>query len=335
MFLSIIVPVFNTEAYLPACLHSLLRQDISPEDYEILCVNDGSTDGSAAVIAACAAEHPNVRLLEQPNSGVAAARNRGLGAARGDYVWFVDSDDLIQENVLSRLRRAVTDRNCDLLYIGAYQFHGTLTGEEVSRARSGALPDNGPGAGSVVWRSLIRLQFLRAQDMTFRHPELTHGEDGQFMYELALLSPRTADFAEPVYFYRLRSGSAETSASPENRRRKLRSHIAVAKIMGECFASRPTHTATADRMMAVLWCALYDAAGFPAKEARQVLSELRSSGLFPFRRPAACSLRRSYMTSRTDWAGRAFDWLYMHQHTRWGFALMWSLRQAMTLVRRR
>ena len=76
MFLSFIVPVFNTEAYLSQCLDSLLAQ--APVDYEIICVNDGSTDGSADILASYARSHPNLVVIHQPNSGVAAARIQTL-----------------------------------------------------------------------------------------------------------------------------------------------------------------------------------------------------------------------------------------------------------------
>lgn len=323
MLFSFIVPVFNTEPYLPLCLDSLLAQDM--DDYEIICVNDGSTDGSAEILASYARNHANLLVLHQPNSGVAAARNTGLAAARGRYIWFVDSDDLIRGNVLSLLARTLAETDCDLLEIGGYQFVDTLSEEEM--APGAVLPDNVPGPGSVVWRSLIRREFLLSHNLNFRHPELTHGEDGQFMYELSTQKPTVAALDEPLYFYRLRSDSAETAASFPSRLRRLRSHVAVARIMGRVYAGGQTDADTADRLMSTLWCALYDAAGFPGKQARQVLAELRREGLFPMRNPPKTRHSRSYMTDREDLVGRAFDWLYMRLHTRWGFAAMHLLRR--------
>lgn len=323
MFLSIIVPVFNTESYLPQCLDSLLAQDMC--DYEIICVNDGSTDGSAEILASYARNHANLLVLHQPNSGVAAARNTGLAAAQGRYIWFVDSDDLIRENVLSLLARTLEETDCDQLEIGGYQFQDTLSEEE--KALGGALPDNVPGPGSVVWRSLIRREFLLSHDLNFRHPELTHGEDGQFMYELSTQKPKVAALDEPLYFYRLRSDSAETAASFPSRLRRLRSHVAVARIMGRLYAGGQTDADAADRLMSTLWYALYDAAGFPGKQARPALAELHRDGLFPMRNPPKTRHSRSYMTDREDLVGRIFDWLYMHLYTRWGFAAMYLLRR--------
>ena len=322
MFLSFIVPVFNTEAYLSQCLDSLLAQ--APGDYEIICVNDGSTDGSADILASYARSHPNLVVIHQPNSGVAAARNTGLAAARGRYIWFVDSDDLIRENALSMLARALNEKDCDLLEIGGYQFRDALSEEE--KAMGAELPDNVPGPGSVVWRSLIRREFLLSRGLSFRHPELTHGEDGQFMFELSMEKPKVAALDEPLYFYRLRSDSAETAAGFHSRLRRLHSHVAVARIMGQLYAGGQTDADTADRLMATLWCALYDAAGFPAKQARQVLRALGEQGLFPMKNPPKTRMSRSYMTDREDWIGRAFENHYMHLHTPPCFAAMWLLR---------
>lgn len=94
--LSIIVPVYNTRQFLPRCLESLLRQGLQEGEYEVICVDDGSTDGSAEVLATYAREYPEVfRVLTQENRGAAMARNAGMDVARGEYLVFLDSDDFI------------------------------------------------------------------------------------------------------------------------------------------------------------------------------------------------------------------------------------------------
>ncbi len=91
MFLSVIVPVYKTENYLPCCIESILSQSCS--DLELILVDDGSPDGCPAICDSFAEKDPRVRVIHQDNSGVVRARNRGLDAASGDYVCFVDSDD--------------------------------------------------------------------------------------------------------------------------------------------------------------------------------------------------------------------------------------------------
>ena len=93
MKFSIIVPVYNVAPYLRECLDSLMAQTFA--DWEAICVDDGSTDGSAAILDDYATRDSRIMVLRQENSGVSAARNRGLEMARGDYLWFVDGDDVI------------------------------------------------------------------------------------------------------------------------------------------------------------------------------------------------------------------------------------------------
>lgn len=325
MLISFIVPVYNAAPYLEECLHSLLEQDIPASEYEIICVNDGSTDGSDAILRSFAAAHPNLIPIHQKNSGVATARNVGLAAAKGAYIWFVDADDFIRPNVLAQLHAVLSETGCDQLVVGGYQFDQDATENPWGLLLEENLPDNVPGPGAVVWRSLIRREFLMAHSVAFRHPELTHGEDGQFMFELSLENPACTEIPDTVYFYRIRSGSAETSADVESLRKKLRSHIAVSEIMLGYYQSASTDSGTSNRLMSVLWSCLYGAARLPLGETREILGTLHASGLFPFPRPKSCTLGCSYMADTHSFVGKLFDWTYMHLHTRWGFVLMWLL----------
>ena len=105
--ISIIVPVYNTEAYLPACVESLLAQ--THRDLELIFVDDGSTDGSAAILDAYAARDGRVRVIRKENGGVSSARNAGIAAATGDYIGFVDSDDKVEPTYCETLLRAFKD----------------------------------------------------------------------------------------------------------------------------------------------------------------------------------------------------------------------------------
>ena len=93
--LSIIIPVYNTEEYLPRCLNSCLEQDLLANEYEIIAINDGSSDNSLQILNAYALKYPNIRVINQENRGLGATRNRGLNLAIGEYIWFVDSDDWV------------------------------------------------------------------------------------------------------------------------------------------------------------------------------------------------------------------------------------------------
>ena len=103
MILSIIVPVYNVEKYLERCIESLIHQDIEPSDYEIIMVNDGSTDHSGIIAEQLTSKYENIILFNQRNQGLSGARNSGLKLCRGKYVMFVDSDDFLEKNSLMYL----------------------------------------------------------------------------------------------------------------------------------------------------------------------------------------------------------------------------------------
>ena len=98
MLFSIIIPVFNVEKYVQTCLDSVLAQTFP--DWEAICVNDGSTDGSAGDLADNAAKDDRIKVISQSNAGTATARNTGLRAAQGDYIFFLDSDDWLEQDSL-------------------------------------------------------------------------------------------------------------------------------------------------------------------------------------------------------------------------------------------
>lgn len=101
--LSIIIPVYNTEKYVEQCLKSCLLQDLPFRNYEIVVVNDGTKDLSMNIVNQIAAEYSNVVVLNQENKGLSAARNTGLSYAQGKYIWFIDSDDWIENNCLREI----------------------------------------------------------------------------------------------------------------------------------------------------------------------------------------------------------------------------------------
>lgn len=115
--LSIIIPVYNVEQYLEKCLRSCLSQDIPYNEYEIIVVNDGSPDSSLAIAERIAESATNITIISQENGGLSAARNTGLKVAKGEYVWFVDSDDWIETNCLKQLTDTLYNDNLEALVI--------------------------------------------------------------------------------------------------------------------------------------------------------------------------------------------------------------------------
>ena len=113
-FLSIVIPIYNAESYLPCCLDSILAQHFT--DYEVILVDDGSTDRSPAICDAYAAGHSQIRCLHQANSGHTAARQKGVRASLGTYIAFVDSDDWVAPEMYDRMCTAARDTGADIVH---------------------------------------------------------------------------------------------------------------------------------------------------------------------------------------------------------------------------
>ncbi len=113
-FISIIVPVYNTEEYLECCLDSILSQDFT--DYELILVDDGSTDGSGAICDRYAKSHAQIRCIHQPNGGHTCARQNGFLASHGDYITFVDSDDWLAPGMYSHMCQIAMETHADIVH---------------------------------------------------------------------------------------------------------------------------------------------------------------------------------------------------------------------------
>lgn len=113
IILSIIVPIYKVERYLKKCVDSLLNQDI--DNYEIILVDDGSTDSCPQICEEYAAQYSHIRVVHRENGGLSAARNSGIEVAKGAYLMFVDSDDFIEPNVLSMLVEQIERDHLDVL----------------------------------------------------------------------------------------------------------------------------------------------------------------------------------------------------------------------------
>lgn len=117
MKLSIILPIYNTEDYLIRCLDSVFNQDLSDNEYELIAINDGSTDNCLSILKEYKNQHKNLVLIDQNNAGDSEARNRGLEIARGTYLTFLDSDDAIEYFTLGTIIAKAEKENLDILYL--------------------------------------------------------------------------------------------------------------------------------------------------------------------------------------------------------------------------
>ena len=331
MLLSFVVPVYNVEDYLRECLDSLLDQDLSPEDYEILCIDDGSTDSGPQILAEMEANHGNLRVLRQTNSGVSAARNRGIEEARGDYLWFVDSDDLIARNILGKLKQIVSGKDYDRVAFNYYSFRGSLRDEEREAYLQGILRGPHTYQDANIWTSIMKRSVL--VDHQLRFSKSSHGEDSLFMFEFSLHGKNQLSLEETVYYYRLRGMSAMTTNTPEAHRKRYISHRNNALVMKAYYEGKKGEIQDRERcanlFVSFLDYALWEVTLLPLPQAREKRKELHAYGLYPYRKPRECTLKSSYQNSGKGLKGKLFDYLYLHQSSRLGFALLWLYQHTM------
>lgn len=130
MKLSIVIPLYNKEEYIDRCVKSLLNQDLTANEYEIIIIDDGSTDSSYSIAQNYADKHVNINLFRQKNGGAGAARNKGLEVAKGNYIYFLDADDYIATNVLKCLLELAELNKLEIL------------GFNTKYVKDGSLPDS-------------------------------------------------------------------------------------------------------------------------------------------------------------------------------------------------
>lgn len=217
MKLSFIVPVYNVEDYLNDCLQSLYNQSLSISDFEIVIINDGSTDGSVEIIQQYVERYDNIRFFDQPNQGLSATRNRGMQYAVGEYLLFIDSDDFLLPNTVSILLSKAIENELDILR-GEYQ-HCTERGQMLPKGKGSnkkSLFADKIVDGNVLYQSifceefyspllLMKRRFLIENTLFF--VQGMYFEDIDFALRISLIAKRVMYFPLTFYVYRIRQNS--------------------------------------------------------------------------------------------------------------------------------
>lgn len=220
MKISVIVPIYNVENYLEECLDSLLDQNLSETEYEIICVDDGSTDRSGEIAEEYGKKYGQIKVIRQENGGVSRARNQGLKIARGEYICFVDSDDYLSLKVLGRLYELAVQYNLDKLMYGFVRFEdeqqkhfyeknaeeigeGTLCffNNALEMGDSHITPD-----WKVIWNYLIRRSILTKYQLQFFEGVYSF-EDEEFDFWLSHCAGPSGYVNQDIYHYRQRGRS--------------------------------------------------------------------------------------------------------------------------------
>ena len=235
--LSIIVPIYNVEKYVRACMESIYRQGLDEDRFEVIIVNDGTKDRSMEVIADIIQQHSNISVINQENQGLSVARNNGIAAAKGEYILMPDSDDLLIENSLKPLLEKALETKVDLV-VADYL---SMTDEEIEhimtrstqhtefnyKEKSGEqlfLEDLNP-SHCYVWRTLFRREFLIRNNLTFV-PGI-YIQDVPFTHECYLKASKCIKTSWLLNIYR--RGRKESATYSFNKNKTKDFCIAIAK----------------------------------------------------------------------------------------------------------
>ena len=230
--LSIVTPAYNASEFLPALIETVAALP-SPGAFEWVLVDDGSTDDTAALFEAAASSQPNWRMVKQANQGVAAARNRGLDDATGEYVWFVDADDLVVPSGFAALLAAAAER-ADLVAFQAVRFasgeaHGNVFMETKPQVATGqdwvTLLIRQKEWRHFLWQYWYRRQFLHACEIRFAEG-LIH-EDIAVVTAAALNASRIRYVDQIAYRYRANPASLTNSRNEQRLMSRIDSYFVV------------------------------------------------------------------------------------------------------------
>ena len=242
---SIVVPCYNAAKYLAACLNSVVAQDY--ENWECILINDGSRDETLEILSEFAAQNPKLKVFSQDNAGLSASRNRGMDLAKGEFVYFLDSDDLLSADAINVLVSAFDDNDI----ISGITVNSTFEGSKIIKGSHLLHPKEGNvtfkneafevlirtmenGLSPVAQNRLYRREFLKKHRVRFK-PGILH-EDELWFFETILMARSVKFVNKETYFYRIdNQGSITQNVSDRN----LDSYIKVMEEIVQKYARNP------------------------------------------------------------------------------------------------
>ena len=289
---SFIVPVYNAGSYLTSCVESLLAQGLEDGSYEIVLVNNGSTDGSDGLCQKLSEKHDCIRTITQEKRGVSEARNSGVMAACGEYVCFVDADDRLVPNGISSVLEYCDGTN-DLIRYWC-EFVNPVSPSKMDMG-DGSVSFSGSGMDylrkfgleTICLNYLYRKTFLEENELSFR-PEICCGEDFTFMFDVMMADPRIISVSRRIYQYCIHPNSVSTNRSYENSRRWVSDLMGtMMRIATILYSYRETDSLLYDscwRSMDNKTVSLFSrilSAKYTVKDFREIVAFCRAGGLIP------------------------------------------------------
>lgn len=247
--LSVIVPVYNVEAYIDQCLGSILENDLRPEEFEVVVVDDESPDRSLEKVAEWQRRFSNIKVISQKNTGISGARNTGLRNAEGEFILFVDSDDWLAMGSLRHLLRLADHLELDILEFGIEKVGPK--GEHLGKFSNGTQGKVNTGIRyykecryvNSVFNKVYRRSFLLENQLFFI--EKIYVEDFELNTRAFLKANRVAGIPDLAYKYRQSPNSITRSGDPEKKKKMIEDHVTVLSHTHSLFQQNHTEEARA------------------------------------------------------------------------------------------
>ena len=242
MKLSLIIPVYNVEQYIGRCLQSCLCQPhVAADDYELVIVNDGTKDSSMQVVEEMVNGLNNVTIINQHNQGLSMARNAGLKAAKGEYVWFIDSDDWIEEGCLYEIIQRLAQTDVDILQLQYRNVYtdGTPNDEHYSTIE-GVMKSKDWFVQNTYHAAVPFMVYRKALLVTHQlqfHPGIYH-EDCEFKPKVVYLADTCASYDKIAYNYFKGNDSSITAVL------KFKNGVDLFTVMNSIYAFADEHKMT-------------------------------------------------------------------------------------------
>lgn len=222
--LSIIIPLYNCEKYIKQCLDTIFRQEMNESEFEVIVIDDGSKDSGYSLASEYAKRHQNILVMKQENQGVACARNNALEKATGDYITFVDADDMLVSGSLGKLIKIAVDNKADIVKAAHKEVPEDAVCEDFSSSHDNSSIQVMTGEEAIVnvtlmkegycWGYLISRKLITDNNLKFP-PKVAFMEDWAFITQ-AILKSRTFVNADVLlYLYRRNSSSCMANVTTE------------------------------------------------------------------------------------------------------------------------
>lgn len=294
MRLSIIIPMYNASQYIERCINSIYHQGLNVNEFEVIVINDGSTDNSLEIVKDYFTSYKNIRFFSQKNSGQGAARNLGIKHATGEYILFLDSDDFLLPQSINKILSIVKHVSCDVInflmevelptgnvkesYLYHYDYDKIYSGKEL-------LLRTGINIGSAC-SSLYKRSFI-LQNNIFFPVDMKH-EDVFFSYQIYTFASRVIFTKTYAYYYCWHPDSTDRNKSYENLKLLQLSDISQAYYLNKLSLDKRVNKELREHLkkisnstlMSLFWSILRNSSVLSKREFKE---ECRRRGLYPLK----------------------------------------------------